>query len=408
MRAPISARGSSRKLVKRNCRTSHNSKTCGILLTVAVMALAVLFPGLCRAQTAETYRKQAIEYSKEKSWDQAIANYREALKLEPNDAVTHYDLALALKYSGTPAQAVLEFQSALKLKPKWAEAHYGLGATYFDLHDPASAIKELKTAEALQPGNVEANRLLARIYSKQNDAQDAVRELRGALAAKPSAELYVELGLAEAQLGNSEAAAREFRRALQLDPRYANAHMILGVILRRQGDHAGALAQFRKAAELAPDDPEAQFNLGKELKADGDKTGAIAAFRRAIELKPDYEQAHYNLGLTLHAQGENAEAKKELSEVSGLHDYRIHLSQTKLLILQGVDELKKKTSTRLSACFRKQPSAVRNSQRVITTWELFMSVKRIPRPRFLIMKKRSPCSRITRRRTQVTARFFGG
>ena len=351
-RAPIPATGSSRKLVKRNRRTRNNSQTCGILLTVAVVALSVLFPSHCRAQTAETYRKQAVEYSKEKSWDQAIANYREALKLEPNDAVTHYDLALALKYSGTPAQAVLEFQSALKLKPKWAEAHYGLGAAYFDLHDAAAAIKELKIAVTLEPANVEAHRLLARIYSKQNDAQDAVRELRSALAAKPSAELYLDLGLAEAQLGNADAAARELRRALQLDPRYANAHMMLGVILRRQGDHAGALAQFRKAAELAPDDPEAQFNLGKELKAEGDKTGAIAAFRRAIELKPDYEQAHYNLGLTLHAQGENAEAKKELSEVSGLHDYRIHLSQTKLLILQGVDELKKKNVDKALSLFQ--------------------------------------------------------
>jgi tetratricopeptide (TPR) repeat protein len=102
-RAPIPAIGSSRKLAKRNCRTSHHPQTCRILLTVAVVALSVLLPGLCRAQTAETYRKQALDYSKAKSWDQAIANYREALKLEPNDALTHYNLALALKYSGSPA-----------------------------------------------------------------------------------------------------------------------------------------------------------------------------------------------------------------------------------------------------------------------------------------------------------------
>jgi len=92
----------------RKLKTSHKFQPRGIFLAAAVLALAVLFQGPCRAQTAETYRKQAFEFSKAKSWDQAIANYREALALEPNDALTHYDLALALKYSGRAAQAVPE------------------------------------------------------------------------------------------------------------------------------------------------------------------------------------------------------------------------------------------------------------------------------------------------------------
>src|SRR5689334_4898728 len=89
----------------------------------------------CFAQTAETYRQQAIEASRNKSWDQAIAHYRKALELEPNDALTHYNLALALKYKGDAQPAVEEFQAALRLKPKWADAHYGLGASWYDLHD---------------------------------------------------------------------------------------------------------------------------------------------------------------------------------------------------------------------------------------------------------------------------------
>jgi len=261
-------------LVTPKPKPSHKYQPHWNFLTAALLALAVLFPGPGHAQAAETYRKQALEYSKTKSWDQAIANYREALALEPNDALTHYDLALALKYNGRPAQAVPEFQAALQLKPKWAAAHYGLGAAYFDLHDSSAAAKELKTATGLDLANTDARRLLARIYIQQNDPQAAARELRRGLAAKPSAEVCFELGLAEAQLGNSAAATQQFRRALQFNPRYASAHLMLGIILRRQGNHAGALAQFQKAAELAPDDPETQFNLGKELKAKDDKAGA--------------------------------------------------------------------------------------------------------------------------------------
>src|SRR5262249_16159388 len=80
----------------------------------------------------------------------------------------------------------------------------------------------------------------------------------------------------------------------------------------------------------------------RELKADGDMPGAITAFRRAIELRPDFEQAHYNLALALRSQGDTGSAQKELTELSGLHDFRARLAQSKMLILQGVDALKKK------------------------------------------------------------------
>src|SRR5580693_7428927 len=125
-----------------------------------LLLLLGIFAVPCFAQTAESYRQQAIEESRQKSWDQAIANYHKALELEPNDALTHYNLALALKYKGDARQAVEEFQTALRLKPKWADAHYGLGATWYDLHELDPAVKELRLATAIEPGKVEAHRLL--------------------------------------------------------------------------------------------------------------------------------------------------------------------------------------------------------------------------------------------------------
>ena len=123
--------------------------------------------------------------------------------------------------------------------------------------------------------------------------------------------------------------------------------------LRRQGNHVGALVQFRKAVEINPKDPEAQFNLGMELKAGGDLAGAITAFQRAIELKPDFEKAHYNLGIALRAQGKTGAAKKELEELSALHDFRARLAQAKYLTLTGVDALKQAKLDDALALFQK-------------------------------------------------------
>src|ERR1700732_574467 len=196
--------------VPRNSRRLVNSTLVGRGLMVFLLILGLLFSAPSFAQTAESFRQRAIELSRTKSWDEAISSYRKALALEPNDASTHYNLALTLKYKGDAKQAAEEFEAALQLKPKWADAHYGLGATWYDLRDQAAALKELRAAVELDPANAGAHRLLARIYSQQNNPSAAEGELRRALASKPSADLHFELGLTEGQLGNLDSAAAEF------------------------------------------------------------------------------------------------------------------------------------------------------------------------------------------------------
>ena len=141
--------------------------------TLLVLLLSLGYAEVSLAQTAQTYRQQATELARAKAWDEAIAAYRKSLELEPRDSLTHYNLALALKYKGDARQAADEFESALRLKPNWADAHYGLGATWCDLHEQAAAVKELRTAVALDPANAGAHHLLARDHDRRLGPADA-------------------------------------------------------------------------------------------------------------------------------------------------------------------------------------------------------------------------------------------
>ena len=47
-----------------------------------LLIVGLLFAAPCFAQTAESYRKEAIEFSRAKSWDEAVASYHKALDLE--------------------------------------------------------------------------------------------------------------------------------------------------------------------------------------------------------------------------------------------------------------------------------------------------------------------------------------
>src|ERR1700675_1347680 len=103
-------------------------KSFRALLFLLALGWSFSAPGF--AQTAEGYRKQAIELSRQKSWDEAIVFYRKALALAPDDPDTHYNLALALKYKGDAKPAIEEFENALRRKPNWSDARCGLGATF--------------------------------------------------------------------------------------------------------------------------------------------------------------------------------------------------------------------------------------------------------------------------------------
>src|SRR5438034_11799370 len=89
-------------------------------LSVFLLALGPLFSARTPAQTAESYRQRAIELSRAKLWDEAIASYHQALELAPDDAQTHYNLALALKYKGDNRQTVVRFF------PFWFQPQGGL------------------------------------------------------------------------------------------------------------------------------------------------------------------------------------------------------------------------------------------------------------------------------------------
>src|ERR1700747_1893489 len=85
------------------------------------LTLGVSLPALLTAQTAQTYRQQAADFARSKSWDEAIAAYRKGIAISPNDPDTHYDLAVVLQHQGASRQAVEEFETAVRLKPAWAE-----------------------------------------------------------------------------------------------------------------------------------------------------------------------------------------------------------------------------------------------------------------------------------------------
>jgi tetratricopeptide (TPR) repeat protein len=122
----------------------------------------------------------------------------------------------------------------------------------------------------------------------------------------PAADFYRHFDRAWAlgQKGEYEAAAAEWRTALEIDPADAKAQTNLSSVLLRLGRFEETIEHSRTALAAKPQLVEAQNNLGAALLGLGRIDEAIASLRQALLVNAGSAEVHNNLGRALTARGE--------------------------------------------------------------------------------------------------------
>ncbi len=112
----------------------------------------------------------------------------------------------------------------------------------------------------------------------------------------------------------SPADARDaYRRAVELEPHHADAHVNLGRLLHEEGKTGAAEVHYRIALTSKPKHAAAAFNLGVALEDRGHLSEAAAAYERALASDESFADAHYNLGLLYEKLGKGPAAIRHLS-----------------------------------------------------------------------------------------------
>jgi serine/threonine-protein kinase len=87
-------------------------------------------------------------------------------------------------------------------------------------------------------------------------------------------------------------AEKEFKRAIELNPRYAIAHQWYGSYFEETGRHNEAIAEERRALELDPLSLTINFELGLAFYYARDYDRAIEQFQKTLELDPNFPPLH--------------------------------------------------------------------------------------------------------------------
>ncbi len=238
---------------------------------------------------------------------------RRRLRTRYTESAAAYDLYLKGRYflnrrtTEWIRRAVQNFQEATALDPAYALAYAGLADAYAFL---ASSTGEQPPTE---------------FYPKAAAAAGKALELDEGLA-----EAHTSLGfyhlLYEWDFPASEA---HFRRAVELQPTYANAHDGYSFYFKATAQHERALRACREAQKLDPLSLFAGVSLAWAFYFARDYAAAVAENRRALELDPRFIFAHWNLGVALAQAGAFGEAAAALERAvehsGGGLTFRAHL-----------------------------------------------------------------------------------
>lgn len=166
-------------------------------------------------------------YVEDGRFDEAIAEYRKSIALNPESASTHYNLgyALSVRAGGAGragAEAASEFREALRIDPEYAQAHNNLGALLELQGRTDEALEHFQRAVALRPDHFDARINLAQLLSARGQSRDAADAFRAALALRAddpralSGLAWLRATAAEDSLRDADEAVRLAERAVSL------------------------------------------------------------------------------------------------------------------------------------------------------------------------------------------------
>jgi len=150
------------------CRMGGRSRVVGMLVSAA----AVLVFGVA------TWKRSCIYADNETLWrDNVVRN--------PRAWLAYYNVGVALQQAGNMPEAILQWEQALRINPDYVEAHYNLGVALGRVGRIQEAIEHWEQALRIRPGFAEAHYNLGVALDQLGRTEEAAIHRQEALRLKP-------------------------------------------------------------------------------------------------------------------------------------------------------------------------------------------------------------------------------
>ena len=201
---------------------------------------------------ASQYRERADREFQRGEYELAIADYDEAIKLDPNDAYTYYRRGLVWDWQEQYEEAIADYGEAIDRKPEdYTEFYQARGRANFALKRYTLAINDYNEAIRLFPKDINS---------------------------------FYYRGLAKASHEQYEAAIADYDEAIRLSPRHAEIYRWRGFAKFELGQYVSAIADYDEAIRIYPGDRKSHYQRGLANFELEEYELAISDYDKAISL----------------------------------------------------------------------------------------------------------------------------
>lgn len=237
---------------------------------------------------ATAFNLRGNAYYAKKELDLAIADYDQAIRLNPNDAVFYSNRGGALLGKNQPDRAIADLDQAIRLNGKNARPYLERGHAYRSKGLLERAIADYAQAILLNPNDPNAYNYRGNAYYSRKEFDLAIADFGKSLALNASQPIIFNLrGTAYYLQKDYPHALADFDRAVALDARYAFAFASRGNTYLAMREFDRAIADYDTAIGLNPNLVRAYHARGNAYSAKGQYDKAILDFDQVIRLDPN-------------------------------------------------------------------------------------------------------------------------
>jgi tetratricopeptide (TPR) repeat protein len=259
-------------------------------------------------------------YSRLGRYEDAIAQYKQALLLDKNNDTIRFNLALAYYKGALLVEAAEEFTkflaSAPSDQPQRPNAVLLLADCHVRIGKYKQVIEALSPLAEADPNNRTVAFLLGSALIGDGQISRGQQLVDKVFHDDDSAQAHLLLGSILLLADDGHGAIREFERAIQLDPKLPTLQAWYGRALMRMGDTTNAKSAYARELSQNPNDFDANLFMGVVLRQDKQPDQALQYLTRAIHLRPRDQYARYHIAAVYASIGKPKDALPLLEGVA--------------------------------------------------------------------------------------------
>jgi tetratricopeptide (TPR) repeat protein len=209
-----------------------------------------------KIEIANKFHRSLVDIEEDR-YDEAIAELREVVRLEPDIDSGYLQLGRALVHVRQYQEALPVLRTAAEKNPKSGMAHYELGLALIKTGQWEAALPEMQAAVVCTPNSAQLHFYAGAVHLRLKHIPEATAEFENSLKIEPDHFLanlkYGEMLFRE---GDATAALPKAVRAAKVNPKSAEAHAFLADVYQQLGQPQNASRERAKAAQLKSQPPD--------------------------------------------------------------------------------------------------------------------------------------------------------